>query len=111
MLIVHSQWGQNLYVVGSLPQLGSNDVHSGVRMHCHFEGATLYWEAIVQIRTDDSSSDRFTYEYLVFEEGKGIVAREALKKTRRFFEIESISLRKFDQPPIVDLIDAWQVGW
>ena len=61
----HTQWGEQLRMVGNIPQLGNDDLTRAVPM---ITQNGEHWELTVEL--NDMVLSDMTYSYLVFKEGQ-----------------------------------------
>jgi 4-alpha-glucanotransferase len=89
----YTQWGQQIAVLGSLPQLGDHELDKAFILTYQGEG---YWEGTVQIPDEDIKN--FTYRYLLIDSTSGMITEEW--GTNRLVELH-------DQTPDIWFYDAW----
>lgn len=60
----HTEWGQSVFICGSLPELGQNDPHKGIEMELTSPGR---WEAVLSFSTEPAP---FTFFFVVKGENR-----------------------------------------
>lgn len=65
-----TQWGQQLAIVGSLPELGNDELTGALRMHHQADGL---WRISLPLKKSPAS---FTYRYVILDETTGEVQEE-----------------------------------
>ena len=78
----YTQWGQQIAVLGSLPQLGGLELDKAFILVYQSEG---YWEGTIEI--PDSAIKNFTYRYLLIDSTSGMITEEW--GTNRLVELEN----------------------
>lgn len=87
-----TNWGESVYVLGSIPELGNNQESKAVKMQ--FDGESK-WSCVITL--PDSTSE-FTYGYVVKAENGA--SRKEWGKQRVFSAIKKVT--------DYDLLDCWQ---
>lgn len=93
----YTQFGQEMYICGSIPELGNWDL-GGAKQMC-FEGNADYWDLILRLPLN-SSTQKFEYKYI-----------RAFDKYRAEWESESnheIEISNITSPCVIEVADTFR---
>lgn len=63
----HTNWGEELRISGSIPELGGSDISKAIPLHT-VDG--IHWRVTIHLQA--ASADVLTYSYLIFRNGKAV---------------------------------------
>ncbi|PWJ39157.1 4-alpha-glucanotransferase [Sediminitomix flava] len=90
----YTQWGQRLYIVGSVPSLGKSDYTKAIPMNSFPNGN---WELDVEFK---GRSSKLEYRYFVKDENTGAIIKEE-HGDDRILKVD----KQFD---LIEINDAWR---